>query len=199
MLSGRCSNHSHLQPENGTMHPSILRLLAAAGLVLGLSAAASGIATAQSIGIEAGASQVESFDGVRPALGLSVFLPLTERLRLGATGTQWTGCPEGGCDDPHTGYGNRGLNVLGLFTAVDGRRTDLSLGAGMGWYEMKRPEEGGTNSESFYDEAFTFAAELRREVAYNSGMYLRGEASVPTDDSSARWMSLRLGVDVRLF
>lgn len=179
--------------------PSILRLLTLSGIVLGLAATSSTSAHAQSIGLEAGVSRVESFDGPRPALGLSLFLPLTERLRLAGTGTQWTGCPEEGCDEPRSGYGNRALNLLGLFTAVDGARTDLSLGAGIGWYEMKRPEEGGADSESFYDEAFTFAAELRREVAYNSGMYLRGEASVPTDDSAARWMSLRLGVDVRLF
>ena len=41
--------------------------------------------------------------------------------------------------------------------------------------------------------------EVRREVAYNSGLYLRGEASVPTDDDNARWGSLRLGADVRIF
>lgn len=179
--------------------PSILRLLTISGLVLGLAAAAVSPAHAQSIGIEAGASRVESFDGVRPALGVSLFLPLTERLRLAGTGTQWTGCPEEDCDEPRNGYGNRALNVLGLYTAVDGPRTDVSLGAGMGWYEMKRQEAGGADSESYYDEAFTFAVELRRAVAYNSGMYLRGEASVPTDDSAARWMALRLGVDVKLF
>ena len=168
-------------------------------LLLGLVAAAPRPATAQSIGLEAGISRVESFDGVRPALGLSLFLPLTERLKLAVSGTQWTGCPESGCDEPRSGYGNRGLNVLGLFNVLGESHTEVSLGAGMGWYEMKELEEGGTGSETSYDEAFTFAVEVRREVAYNSGLYLRGEASVPTDDDNARWGSLRLGADVRIF
>ena len=178
---------------------SRLRLLIAAVFALGMAAVATNPVRAQSVGFEAGMSGVESYDGVRPAVGVSLFLPLTERLRVAATGSQWSGCPSGGCEDPRVGYGNRGLNVLGMFTAVDGRRTDLSLGAGMGWYEMKRLDEEGSGSESYYDEALTFAAELRRDVAYNSGVYLRGEASVPTDESAARWMALRLGVDVRPF
>lgn len=175
------------------------RALGMGVLALALMMVGAGDAAAQSVGIEAGVARVESFDGVRPALGISLFLPLTERLRLAVSGSQWTGCPEGGCDDPRTGYGNRGLNVLGLFNAFGGARTDVSLGAGLGWYEMKRADEGGTDSESYYDEAFTFAVEVRRAVAYNSGMYLRGETSIPTDDSAARWASLRLGVDVRVF
>ena len=178
--------------------PAVLKLAAAGLCALALSLLPGDDASAQSIGIEAGATTVETFDGARPTLGISLFLPLTERLRLAGTGTQWTGCPDDGCDEPRSGHGNRGLNVLGLFTAVDGDRTDLSLGAGMGWYEMKRPD-GSDDSESFYDEAFTFAVELRRAVAYNSGMYLRGETSFPTEDGGSRWSSLRLGVDVRMF
>jgi hypothetical protein len=178
---------------------SITRGVAAATLALAACTALPGAASAQSIGLEAGIASVESFDGVRPALGLSLFLPLTERLRLAVSGSQWTGCPEGGCEEPRAGYGNRGLNVLGLFSIAEGNRMEVALGAGMGWYEMKRPRAGETDSESFYDEAFTFAVEVRREVAYNSGLYLRGETSVPTDDSAARWGALRLGADVRVF
>jgi hypothetical protein len=182
-----------------TKSPS-LRLLAGGGvLLLGLVAAAPRTAAAQSIGLEAGISSIESFDGVRPTLGLSLFLPLTERLKLAVSGTQWTGCPETGCDEPRSGYGNRGLNVLGFFNIVGESRTKVSLGAGMGWYEMKELEAGGTESETSYNEAFTFAVEVRRDVAYNSGLYLRGETSVPTDDDNARWGSLRLGADVRIF
>lgn len=176
--------------------PSRVAVLLAFAACAGLLEAES--AAAQSIGIEAGVASVESFDGVRPALGVSIFLPLTERLRIAATGSQWTGCPEDGCDEPRSGYGNRALNVLGLFNAFGGGSTDVSLGAGVGWYEMKRAE-GTDGSDSYYDEAFTFAVEVRRAVAYNSGMYLRGETSFPIEDSAARWGSLRLGVDVRVF
>jgi hypothetical protein len=178
---------------------SSLRLLAGCGLLIGLVATGTRPAVAQSIGLEAGIASVESFDGVRPTLGLSLFLPLTERLRLAVSGTQWTGCPESGCDEPRSGYGNRGLNVLGFFNIVGASRTQVSLGAGMGWYEMKELGEGGTESDTAYDEAFTFAVEVRRAVAYNSSLYLRGETSVPTDDETARWGSLRLGADVRIF
>lgn len=173
------------------------RLGFAAALFAVLCVALARPAAAQSVGIEGGITTVETFDGVRPTVGISLFLPLTERLRLAASGTQWSGCPEGGCEEPREGYGNRGLNLVGLFTVVDGRRTDLSLGAGMGWYEAHRAE--GDGSDTRYEEALTFAAEVRREVAFNSGMYLRGETSFPLDDGDARWMSLRLGVDVRVF
>lgn len=151
----------------------------------------------QSIGIEGGITTVEGFDAVRPTVGLTVTLPLTQRLRIAATGTQWSGCPETGCDDPRDGIGNRGLNLVALFTALDGRRTDLSVGAGIGWFEVHRATDG--ESRSAYDEALTFAAEVRRDVAFNSGMYLRGETSFPIDGADARWLSLRLGVDVRIF
>lgn len=182
---------------NRTEHVRPRRIGLAAALLLGLLALQARPAVAQSIGIEGGVTTVETFDGVRPTVGISLFLPLTERLRLAASGTQWSGCPEEGCDAPRDGYGNRGLNLVGLFTVLDGRRTDLSLGAGVGWYELHRAD--GDRSDTRYDETLTFAAELRREVAFNSGMYLRGETSFPIDDGDARWMSLRLGVDVRVF
>lgn len=175
------------------------RLIAASALLLGLVALSAHRAQAQSIGIEAGASTVESFDGPRPTLGLSLFLPLTERLRLAVTGTQWSGCPVEDCDAPRSGFGNRGLNVVGLFDLIADRHTGASVGAGIGWFEMKELTEGGTATETSYDEAFTFAAELRRAVAYNSGVYLRGETSFPTDGGDGQWSSLRLGVDVRVF
>jgi hypothetical protein len=177
---------------------SPIRLLALSVLACALLATARPVA-AQSVGLEAGISSVESFDGVRPTLGLSLFLPLTERLRLAVSGTQWTGCPETGCDEPRSGYGNRGLNVLGLFDVLGESRTSVSLGAGMGWYEMKTLAAGESDSDTSYNEAFTFAVEVRRAVAYNSGLYVRGETSFPTDDEVARWGSLRLGVDVRIF
>ena len=156
-----------------------------------------GPANGQSIGIEGGITSVEGFDAVRPTVGVAVSLPLTQRLRVVASGTQWSGCPEAGCDEPREGPGNRGLNLVGLFTVLDGRHTDISLGAGMGWYEMHRVTDG--ESRRYYDEALTFAAEIRRAVAFNSGMYLRGETSLPTDGVDSRWISLRVGVDVRIF
>lgn len=174
-------------------------LFAAGALALALLALSAPRAEAQSIGIEAGATTVEGIDGVRPTLGVSLFLPLTERLRVGVTGTQWTGCPVDDCDEPYSGPGNRGLNVIGLFDLLGGERTGVSLGAGLAWYEMKELRQGGEDDETSYDEAFTFAAEIRRDVAYNSGVYLRGETSFPTSGSDARWSSLRLGVDVRVF
>ena len=182
---------------NPIEHLVTRRLGFAAAFLLALIALQVRPAAAQSIGIEGGITTVETFDGVRPTVGISLFLPLTERLRLAASGTQWSGCPDEGCDDPREGYGNRGLNLIGLFTVLDGRQAELSLGAGMGWYEVHRAD--GNASDTGYDETLTFAAELRREVAFNSGMYLRGETSFPIDDGDARWMSLRLGVDIRVF
>lgn len=175
------------------------RILAAVAATLALCIGRADRAAAQSIGLEAGVANVESFGDARPNLGATLFLPLTQRLRATVSVSQWTGCPEGGCVEPRAGYGNRGLNVLGMFRALGGERSSLSLGAGMGWYEMNRLGDGETGMDTYYDEAFTFAAELRRAVAYNSAVYLRGETSVPTDDSVTRWGALRLGVDVRLF
>lgn len=184
-----------VRPSSQRMH----HLLACGGLLLALTAFDARDAGAQSIGLEAGASSVEGLGGARPTLGLTIFLPLTERLRLGVTGTQWTGCPVADCDDPYSGPGNRGLNVVGLFDVLGGGRAGVSLGAGMGWYETKEAAGGGADTDTSYEEAFTFAAELRRAVAYNSGLYLRGETSFPTDGGDARWSSLRLGADVRIF
>lgn len=173
------------------------RVATATGLAIILLVVLAQPARAQSIGIEGGITSVEGFDAVRPTVGLTLTLPLTQRLHIAATGTQWSGCPEVGCEEPRDGFGNRGLNLVGLFTVLDGRRTDLSLGAGIGWFEMQRV--AGGESRSGYDEALTFAAEVRRDVAFNSGMYLRGETSFPTDGADARWLSLRVGVDVRIF
>lgn len=178
---------------------SDFRLVATVAVALALSALAVGAAPAQSIGLEAGVASVESFRGVRPNLGATLFLPLTDHFRVVIGASQWTGCPEGGCVEPRAGYGNRGLNVLGMYRALGGDRTSLSLGAGMGWFEMKRLGTEAGEMESHYDEAFTFAVETRRAVAYNSAVYLRGETSLPTDDSATRWGTLRLGVDFRPF
>jgi hypothetical protein len=178
---------------------SIIRAVAVAVSVLTLSAVATARASAQSIGLEAGVASVETFNGVRPNLGASLFLPLTERFRVAVGVSQWTGCPVGGCVEPRSGYGNRGLNVLGMYRALGTDDASLSLGAGMGWYEMNRLGEAEGEMESHYEEAFTFAAEARRSVAYNSDVYLRGETSLPTDDSVTRWSSVRVGVDFRPF
>lgn len=156
-------------------------------------------AEAQRIGIEGGLTHVEDFDGLRPTLGGSLSIGLTQRLRLMGSATQWTGCPESGCDEPREGGGNHAFNLLGLFDVLETPRLDLAVGAGMGWYEMRRPRSGDNGSERYYDEAITFAVQLRREIAYNSGMYIRGETSLPIDDGGARWTSVRLGVDVRPF
>ena len=175
-----------------------LTAVAVIGLALGLIGGANE-AAAQRIGIEGGLTHVEDFDGLRPTLGGSLSFGLTQRLRLTGTATQWTGCPEGGCDEPRDGAGNRAFNLLGMFDVFETPRLDVALGAGMGWYEMRRPRSGEGGSERYYDEAITFAVQIRREIAYNSGMYLRGETSLPIDDGGARSTSLRLGVDVRPF
>lgn len=176
------------------------RWLVGGGLALAFALLCNpGDLSAERIGIEAGVTHVESFEGLRPTLGGSLSFGLTQRLRILGTVTQWTGCPDDGCDEPRDGAGNRGFNLLGLFDVTGTPGLDVAVGAGMGWYEMRRPREGGAGSERYYDEAITFAVQLRREVAYNSGVYLRGETSLPIDDGNGHWTSLRLGVDVRPF
>src|SRR5688500_8233586 len=96
----------------------IIRVGLTAAAAVALSTVAPRAASAQSIGLEAGVASVETFNGVRPNLGVSLFLPLTERFRVVVGASQWTGCPEGGCVEPRAGYGNRGLNVLGMFRAM---------------------------------------------------------------------------------
>lgn len=163
---------------------------------LALSHPVAGEAHAQSVGLEAGVAAVENYDG-SPNVGVSLFLPFTDRLRGIASYSQWTGCPHNDCTDPRTGYGNRGFNLLALYRVAGGRRVSAAVGAGAGWYEMNRAVDG--ESESEYREALTFSTELRFPVAFNSSTYLRGDISFPHDDEQPRWGFLRLGVDVGLF
>jgi hypothetical protein len=177
---------------------SVLRgALLAGALALAGSLAAADPAGAQSVGFEAGLAGIENYDPVTPSLGVTLFLPLTDRLRAAASYSQWTGCDgNAGCEDPRTGYGNRAVNVLGLFRLVDVGPA-LSVGAGAGWYEMLRLRDG--RSDSYLQGAMTFSSEARFPVAYNSSTYLRGDLSIPTNDSAPRWGFLRLGVDVGIF
>ena len=161
-----------------------------------LVSAAASRAEAQRIGLEAGLAGVENYSALNPSVGLSLFLPLTDRFRGVASVAQWAGCDGNNeqCDEPRAGFGNRGFNVVGLYRVVGSSATNASVGAGLGWYEMLRIRDG--ESHSRYDEAVTLSAEARRAVAYNSSVYLRGDLSFPTDDNQPRWSFLRLGVDV---
>jgi hypothetical protein len=167
------------------------------GLVLAAAAVSPAGAHAQSLGVEAGVAGVEDFTA-QPSVGATLFLPFTSRLRAAVSYSQWTGCPDDRCGDPRTGYGNRGLNVIGLFRVLgEHRGTNASVGAGAGWYEMRRLREG--RSDRYYQDALTFSGEVRVPVAFNSTTYLRGDLSIPTDESEPRWGFVRLGVDVDLF
>lgn len=176
---------------------TLARSLRPLGLALLAGLASAGAARAQSIGLEVGLAGVENYDAFTPAIGVSLSAPFTERLRASASYVQWTGCDAGDCSEPRTGYGNHGFNVLGLFRAFGNEMADISLGAGLAWYEVHRLSNGA--SDARYDTAITFATELRRAVAYNSSMYVRGEASIPTEDNAFRWGFVRVGVDVRPF
>ena len=166
------------------------------GLLFLAVATAAPQARAQRIGLEAGIAGVEHYEPVSLSAGLSLFLPLTERLRFVATGSQWVGCDDsaGPCGGERSGFGNRGVNLLGLFQVAGSRDGGLSVGGGVGWYEMYRLRDG--ESHRHFDDAITLSAEARRAVAYNSAVYLRGDLSFPTDDSQPRWSFLRAGVDV---
>lgn len=153
------------------------------------------VASAQRIGFEGGLAGIENYDEFTPALGLSLSAPVTDRFRASLSYAQWVGCDNNaGCDAPRVGYGNRGINAVGLFRVLGGSYNNASLGAGVGWYERFRLRSG--ESERYWENAFTFSGELRRAVAYNSSVYLRGDVSVPDDDAQPRWSGLRVGVDV---
>lgn len=150
---------------------------------------------AQRLGFEVGMAGVENYDGVTPALGVAAFVPLTDRFRAAASFSQWVGCDDTfGCEDPRAGYGNRGINLVGLYRVAGTRSMNASLGAGIGWYEMRRVREG--ESHRYYQDALTLSAELRRAVAYNSAVYLRADTSFPSDENRPRWSGIRAGVDV---
>ena len=157
-----------------------------------------GRAEAQSLGFEAGLAGVENYSATTPSLGVSAFLPLTDRFKGVVSYSHWIGCDGGECEEPRTGYGNQGLNVLGLFRVLGGAHgTNASVGAGAGWYEMLRLEDG--RSDSYFQEALTFSTELRIPVALNSAAYVRGDLSFPDDDTLPRWGFVRVGVDVGRF
>ena len=175
---------------------TILTSSAALLALLLLSVVVAPEARAQRIGLEAGIAGVEHYDPVTLSAGLSLFFPLTDRLRLVAAGSQWVGCDDsaGGCGAERSGLGNRGVNLLGLFRVLGPRDGGLSVGGGVGWYEVYRLRDG--ESRRRLDDAVTLSAEARRAVAYNSAVYLRGDVSFPTDDNRPRWSFLRAGVDV---
>jgi hypothetical protein len=185
----------------GHPHPkSTMRSIAhrSAGLafaLLLLLAATANRAHAQRLGFEAGFAGVENYSGVSPSVGVSVFLPLTERFRGVASYSQWSGCDNSsGCGQPRSGYGNRGFNLVGLYRVAGTRNLNGSLGGGAGSYEMLRVRDA--KSQRYYQGALTLSGELRRAVAYNSAVYLRGDMSFPDTDNQPRWGTLKIGVDV---
>lgn len=180
-------------PTQRPLHRLLLGLLVAAAAGGAVSPTRAG---AQSLGLEVGMAGVENYT-TQPSVGASLFLPFTDRLKAAVSYSQWTGCPHQDCGDPRVGYGNRGLNVLGLVRVLGNRGANASVGAGAGWYEMRRERDG--RSDRYYQDALTFSSEVRFPVAYNSSTYLRGDVSIPSDDERPRWGFLRIGVDVGLF
>lgn len=169
--------------------------------VLLLLPALGGGASAQlarvTVGVEVGIAGAENQD-VAPSLGLTLAAPLTERLRGSFTYAAWTGCDNNfGCDQPEAGYGNQAFSLLALYRALGTATSGASVGAGLGWYEKFRTDQG--QSERFLQEALALAAEWRRAVAYNSSLYLAGGVSIPTQSVTPRWGHLRVGVDVAVF
>jgi len=167
-------------------------------LLGGALLALAGEARAQSLGLEAGVAGVENYDPA-PSLGVSLFLPLTDRFRGALSYSQWTGCDNNaGCEEPRVGYGNRGFNAMGLYRVVGTPYSaSASIGAGVGWYERLRLRDG--ESDAYYEDALTFGGEIRFPVAFNSSTYLRADLSIPSDDHVPRWGFLRVGVDVGRF
>lgn len=167
-------------------------------LVLAAAAAGAGRAEAQSLGFEAGLAGVENYAEFTPSLGVSLFLPLTDRFRGVVGYSHWIGCDGGECEEPRVGYGNRGVNAVGLFRLLGSRHgPSASLGAGAGLYERLRLRDG--RSDAYWQEALTLSTELRLPVSYNSAAYVRGDLSFPESDNVPRWGFVRVGVDVGRF
>lgn len=157
-----------------------------------------GEAAAQSVGFEVGLAGVQNYSADTPSLGVSLFLPLADRFRASVSYSRWTGCDSGACEDPQSGYGNQGVNVLGLFRLLGGERgVNASVGAGTGWYEMRRVVDA--ESERYWENALTLSGEIRVPVSYGSSAYLRADTSYPAEDSRPRWGFVRVGVDVGVF
>lgn len=179
--------------------PATRPIRLAAGLAALLALALPGrSAAAQSLGLEAGLAGVENYSSTTPSIGVSAFVPFTDRFKGVVAYSHWIGCDSGPCEEPRVGYGNHGINLLGLFRLLGSSHgIHASLGAGMGWYEKMRLQEG--RSETYVQQALTFSTELRVPVAMNSAAYLRGDISFPENGNLPRWGFVRVGVDVGRF
>ncbi len=167
---------------------------AMAGIALALAAPAlPRPLTAQTVGFEAAAAAVPDFGGLRPALGVAGYLPLSDRFLLSATYTHWTGSSSAAGDR----FGNNAATAVGLARIFGEYAHDSGwLGAGAGTYQQVHPAL--TGDETRWRGTFVVTGMLEHPVSRNVGVYLRGDAGFPWTGSGGTLGLVRLGVSATL-
>ncbi len=167
--------------------PAAMAILALASVTLPRTLAA------QSVGFEATAAAVPDFGGLRPALGVAGYFPLSDRFLLSGTYTHWTGSSSAAGDR----FGNNAATAVGLARIFGGYAHDSGwLGAGAGTFQQVHPTL--TGDENRWKGTFVVTGMLEHPLSRNVGVYLRGDAGFPWTGSGGTLGLIRLGVSATL-
>ena len=151
---------------------------------------------AQSIGLELGVAGVENYDP-QPAFGAALFLPIIGRLQAAFSYTQWPGRDGNSLPGfPRSGFGNRGFKFLAHYRLLGEQGFTASLGAGLGLFELLRPQ--GDGSASIYEDALLASTIFRVPVSARLAPYGRIDLHVPTDVLRLNWGFILVGLEVAL-
>lgn len=184
------------------MRVTRLDRLAAASVALILAATLSGgdPASGQSVGLEVGLAGIENYDPFAPSFGASLTVPVISRLSMSATYARWLGRDGnedffGGGDDLRLGYGNQAVLLSGLLRVIGDQGVNLSLGAGIGWFQHYRIEGGA--SRSWYDATPTGLVLVRFANRGRIAPYIRADVQIPSH-MRLNYGLLRVGADITI-
>ena len=182
-----------MKPQRARSCTAVVALLSA---MLILPTALSG----QTLGLDFGLAGIENHDPFTPGIGASVTIPILSRVSVSASYARWVGrdgneallVPGG---DLRSGYGNQAFLVSGLARVLGSTGTTLSAGAGVGWFQHFRVEDGA--SESWYD-ATPVGTLLVRFGASNSIVpYARADVQIP-NQARLNYGLMRIGAEISL-
>ncbi len=166
------------------------------------------LVNAQNLGFEIGIAGVENFGG-EPNFGLSINLPLNDRVTGDLSYNHWQG------GDGNYGYalarpatcrygtyfwGNNGLNLTIFYKIYRKDKFSISLGSGLGRYQMIDFKIVDSlfnyNLSTYYLSTFSISTLLKYKISERRAIY--GKVLVNTTSLTVRpdWAIFNLGIEL---
>lgn len=172
------------------------------------------VASAQTLGIEAGLAGIENYDPFTLGVGATLTAPIVSRLSISASYARWFGRDGnegalGAGGDLRLGYGNQAFLISGLVRVVGSTGTSMSAGAGVGWFQHFRIANGaipwpsgpegctGCSSESWYDATPVGTLMVRFGGSNRIVPYARADVQIPSV-ARLNYGLIRFGAEVKL-